>query len=131
MEKDELTLAVTSEGRLLFNLLLILSCFEEEYCSILSDLNIAELGVLFDGPFSTGGPLISGSHMRFLHQYVKFNPQIHSLILFEAVQEGGRHEQIFDIGADDAQKQKDLEGKLCGSLAASGATRNAFLNQRD
>ena len=97
MEIDELTLPVTCEGRLLFNLLLVLSCFEEEYCSILSDLNVAELGLFFEGTLSSSGALISGCHVRLFQQHVKFYPQIHSLILLEAVQEGSRHEQIFDI----------------------------------
>jgi hypothetical protein len=35
--------------------------------------------------------------VRLFQQHVKFYPQIHSLILLEAVQEGSRHQQIFDI----------------------------------
>ena len=80
MDVYELALSITGDGSLLLDLLLVLSCLQEENCSILSDLDITILLYLL-----SDGLIILCLHILF-EEYLKFDSEIDLLILLEAVQ---------------------------------------------
>lgn len=80
MDVYELALSIASDGSLLLDLLLVLSCLQEENCSILSDLDITILLYLLSDCL-----IILCLHILF-EEYLKFDSEIDLLILLEAVQ---------------------------------------------
>ena len=80
MDVYELALSITGDGSLLLDLLLVLSCLQEENCSILSDLDITILLYLLGD-----GLIILCLHILF-EEYLQLNSEINLLILLEAVQ---------------------------------------------
>jgi hypothetical protein len=76
----ELALSIASNGCLLLDLLLVLSCLQEENCSILSDLDITILLYLLSDGF-----IILCLHILF-EEYLQLDPEINLLILLEAIQ---------------------------------------------
>ena len=91
MDVDELALSITSDRGLLLDLLLVLACLQEEYSSILSDLDIPILLYLLSDISS-----ILRLHILF-EEYLQLNSEINRLILLQTIQQSGSHQKVLHI----------------------------------